>query len=170
MKPIVAITVLLLLGLAAPRAEAKSCSAFLKLKSYDIEAKTVEVKYTKGSQSRFFPKPEGSTTTTTKIPKKCSKRITKKNPTLPFKPTGGRMSVTQFRSNFSGKMLNETENPTWVSSEFDKLITDETTVCVLLRPSKKKGDPPELTTVYLPITDEERADIARMEAEAVDVE
>ena len=155
MRLILPVTVLFLVGLAAPRADAASCSAFVDIESYDVEAKTVTVKYTKGSQSRYFPKPEGSTTTTTKIPKKCSKRITKKNPTVPFKPTGGRMSVTQFRTNFSGKMLNDTEDPKWVSTEFDKLIADETTVLALLRPGRKKGDPPQLTTIYLPITDEE---------------
>ena len=142
----------------------------MDIKSYDLEAKTVEVKYTKGSQSRYFPKPEGSTSTTTKIPRKCSKRLTKKNTTLPFKPTGGRMSVTQFRSNFSSKMLNNTDDPKWVSGEFDKLIADETTVLALLRPGRKRGDPPQLTTIYLPITDEERAEIKRIESDAVDVD
>ena len=170
MRLIVPVMVVFLLGIAAPRAEAASCSVFIKVKSYDLEAKTVDVEYTRGSQSRYFPKPEGSTTTTTKIPKKCSKRITKKNPTLPFKPTGGRMSVTQFRTNFSGKMLNSIEDPKWVSGEFDKLIADETTVCAILRPSKRKGEPPQLTTIYLPITDEERAEIKRIEADAVDVD
>ncbi|HJO24608.1 MAG: hypothetical protein GY772_30035 [bacterium] len=170
MRSIVLVTVVFLIGLAAPRAEAASCSVFLEIKSYDVEAKTVEVKYTKGSQSRYFPKPEGSTTTTTKLPKKCSKRITKKNPTLPFKPTGGRMSVTQFRTNFSGKMLNNTDDPKWVTGEFDKLIASETTISAILRPSKRKNDPPQLTTIYLPITDEERAEIKRIEATAVDVD
>ncbi len=61
MRSIVLVTVVFLIGLAAPRAEAASCSVFLEIKSYDVEAKTVEVKYTKGSQSRYFPKPEGST-------------------------------------------------------------------------------------------------------------
>jgi len=170
MRLIVPVLVVFLLGIAAPRAEAASCSVFIKVKSYDLEAKTVDVEYTRGSQSRYFPKPEGSTTTTTKIPKKCSKRITKKNPTLPFKPTGGRMSVTQFRSNFSGKMLNNTEDPKWISGEFDKLIADETTVCAILRPSKRKGDTPKLTTIYMPITEEEKTEIKRIESDAVDVD
>ena len=173
MRFIVPVTVLLLLGLAAPRAEAqkaRSCSVFVEFKSYDAEAKTVAVKYVKGSQSRYFPKPEGSTTTTSKIPKKCSKRITKKNPTLPYKPTGGRMSVTQFRMNFFSKMLNDTDDPAWVPQEFDKLIANDTAVVAILRPSRVKGDPPQLTTIYLPISDEERADIKRLEAEAVDVD
>ena len=122
MRFIVPVTVLLLLGLAAPRAEAASCSVFVELKSYDAEAKTVAVEYVRGSQSRYFPKPEGSTTTSTKLPKKCSKRITKKNPTLPFKPTGGRMSVTQFRMNFFSKMLNDTDDPAWVPKEFEQML------------------------------------------------
>ena len=77
MRFIVPVTVLLLLGRAAPRAEAqkaRSCSVFVEFKSYDAEAKTVAVEYVRGSQARYFPKPEGSTTTSTKLPKKSQTR------------------------------------------------------------------------------------------------
>ena len=80
------------------------------------------------------------------------------------------MSVTQFRMNFFSKMLNDTDDPAWVPKEFDKLIANDTAVVAILRPSRVKGDPPQLTTIYLPISDEERADIKRLEAEAVDVD
>ena len=74
-----AIPVLLFLAfcLVGGQAQAKSCSSFVVIKSYDAGAKTAELEYTRGSQSKFFPKPEGANTDTTKIPKKCTKKVTR---------------------------------------------------------------------------------------------
>ncbi len=160
---------LLVIGLGAARAEAQSCSTFIAIKSFDAAAKTAKVIYKKGSERKFFPKPEGTPSDTSKIPKKCSKRITK-NTSLQVKPTGGRMSVTQLRSNFEGKMLNDTDDDAWLPAELAKLIEAKTVVLAVVRPGKKKTDPVALTTVYLPITDEEVAEIARIDAQAKDVE
>jgi hypothetical protein len=169
MKFVIPALAFLVLGLGAARAEAQSCSTFVTVKSYDASAKTAEVEFTRGSNSKFFPKPEGANTTTDKIPKKCSKRITR-NTTVKIKPTGGRMSVTQFRENFSGKMRNDTDDSSWVSTHLEKLIGDKTKVVAVLRPGKGKKDAPELTTIYLPITEEEKAEIARIDAQAQDVD
>jgi hypothetical protein len=80
------------------------------------------------------------------------------------------MSVTQFRENFSGKMRNDTDDSSWVSTHLEKLIGDKTKVVAVLRPGKGKKDAPELTTIYLPITEEEKAEIARIDAQAQDVD
>jgi len=160
---------LLSISLGALRAEAQSCSYFVVFKSYDAAAKTAEVEYEKGSERKFFPKPEGANTDTSKIPKKCSKRITRTT-TLQVKPTGGRMSVTQLRSNFEGKMLNDTEDDAWLPTELNKLIEAKTEVLAVLRPGRNKKDPVALTTIYLPITDAEIAEIARIDAQAEDVD
>lgn len=161
--------VLLAVGLVAGQARAASCSAFLTIKSYDAAKKTVEVDYEKGSQNKFFPRPEGSPTDTSKIPKSCTKKVTR-NSTLEIKPTGGRMTVTQIRSNFEGKMLNDTDDEAWLPGHLKKLIADKTTVVAVLRPGRKKNDPVELTTLYLPITDAELAEIARIDAQAEEME
>ena len=169
MRFILPVLAVLVLGLGAVRAEAQSCSTFVTFKSYDAAGKMAEVDYVKGSQSKYFPKPEGAGSDTTKIPKKCSKRITR-NTSVVVKPTGGRMTVTQFRQNFSGKMENDTDDSNWVKTNLEKLIADKTKVVAILRPGKGKKDPPEMTTIYLPITDEEKAEIARIEADAADVD
>jgi len=163
------IAALLVIGLGATRAEAQSCSYFVAFTAYDAAKKTVDVTYERGSQKKYFPKPEGAPSDTTKIPKKCSKRITR-DTTLKAKPTGGRMSVTQFRENFSGKMRNDLDDEGWFGPQIQQLITDKTAVVAIIRPARKKGDMPELTTIYLPITEEEKAEIARIDAEAKDVE
>lgn len=159
----------LILGLGATRAEAQSCSVFVAFTAYDEAGKTADVTYERGNQKKYFPKPEGSPSDTTKIPKKCAKKITR-NPTLKVKATGGRMSVTQFRANFTGKMQNDLENDGWFKPEIEKLIAGKTPVVAVVRPGRKKGDMPELTTVYLPISEEELAEIKRIEADATDVE
>ncbi len=156
-------------GFAASQAQAQSCSTFVQFQSYDAEEQTAEVKFTKGSNSRYFPKPEGSPSDSTKIPKKCTKRVTRKS-TVQIKPSGGRMTVTQLRMNFSGKMLNDLDDSGWVVGQLEKLISDKTKVVAVLRPAKSKKDPPELTTIYLPVTEEEIAEIARIDAQAQDVE
>ena len=47
---------------------------------------------------------------------------------------------------------------------------DKTKVVVVLRPGKGKKDAPEMTTIYMPITDEEKAEIARIDNQAKDVD
>jgi hypothetical protein len=161
--------VLLVLGLIAGRAEAQSCSNFIAIKSYDADSKTVEVSYEKGNQKKYFPKPEGTPADSTKIPKKCTSKVKRKK-SLIVKPTGGRMTVTQVRSNFDGKMLNDSEDATWLPKELEKLIAAKTPVVAVIRPGMKKTDSPTLTTIYLPITEAEIAEIARIDAQAKDVE
>lgn len=163
------LALLALVGLGAASAQAQSCSIFVVIKSYDADAKTAELSFERGSQKKFFPRPEGANTDTTKIPKKCSKRVTR-NPVVNVKPTGGRMSVTQFRENFTGKMRNDLDDSSWVTSNLEKLIADKTKVVAILRPAKAKKDPATLTTIYMPITEEEIAEIARIDRQAEDVE
>ena len=165
---IIVLTILFAL-LAVSEAQAKSCSTFAGIVSQGADGKSVKLKILKGSESKFFPKPDGANTSTDKIPKKCSKKITR-NTTVKVKPTGGRMTVTQFRENFSGKMRNDTDDSSWVPTNLQKLIDDKTKVVGLLRPGKGKKDAPELTTLYLPITDEEKAEIARIDGQAEDVD
>lgn len=169
MRFVIPAMVFLVLGLGAARAEAQSCSSFIVIKSYDAASKTVEVSYEKGNQKQYFPRPEGAPTDTSKIPKQCASKV-KRITSLAVKPTGGRLTVTQVRSNFDGKMLNDTDDSAWLPAELKKLIEAKTSVVAVMRPGKKKSDPVSLTTVYLPITDEERAEIARIDAEAEDVE
>ncbi len=79
------------------------------------------------------------------------------------------MSVTQVRSNFEGKMLNDTDDPNWVPGKLKELIAAKTQVVIVLRPGMGKDSPLGVTTLYLPITDEERAEIERIEKQAEDV-
>jgi hypothetical protein len=169
MRFVVPFFVLLAIALGAASAQAQSCSVFMEIQSYDAKAETAEVNYTRGSQSKFFPRPEGSPSDTTKIPKKCSKKVTKST-TVAVKPTGGRMTVTQLRMNYSGKMLNDIDDATWVPKQLEKLIADKTTVVGVLRPAKARGDAPDLTTIYLPASEEDLAEIKRIEDRAEDVE
>lgn len=158
--------------LAAAGAQAKSCSSFVIIKNFDAEKSMVKVSYERGNEKRFFPKTEGANTDTTKIPTRCKKRTTSKHPDLVVKPTGGRMNVTQIRSNFYGTMLNKghLEDPAWLPAQLEKLATDKTEVMAIMRPGRKDDDPPVLTTIYLPITDEEKAEIARLNAQAEEVD
>ncbi len=156
------------LCLGASQAQAKSCSSFAVIKAFDAEASTIEVEWEKGKQRKYFPKPEGTPTDTSKIPKKCSRKVLKQT-TLNVKATGGRLSVTQIRTNFEGKMLNDTDDKAWLPGKLQQLIADKTKVVVVLRPGMKRTDTPNVTTVYLPITDEELAEIKRLEDQATDV-
>ena len=169
MKLLIPAIALLAVSFGAARAEAQSCSTFVLIQSYDAAGSLAEVKYGRGSQKKYFPKPEGANTDTTKIPKKCSKRDMRLT-SVKVKASGGRMSVTQFRENFSGKMRNDLDDSNWVATNLQKLIDDKTQVVAILRPARKKGDPGEMTTIYMPINDEGRAEIARIEAQAEDVE
>ncbi|NQZ99585.1 MAG: hypothetical protein HRU01_24005 [Myxococcales bacterium] len=154
------------LFIGASAAEAASCMTFAKIKKYDADAKKIEIASAKGSERRYFPKPEGSTGS--KLPRKCSRKLLK-NPVYDVKPTGGRMSVTQIRMNFSGKMVNDTDDPAWLPAKLQELIDGKTTVVVLIRPGLGKDAPLGLTTIYLPITDEEKAEIQRLNDQAEDV-
>jgi hypothetical protein len=156
------------LCLASAQAQAASCSSFAVIKSYDSASSTVEVDYGKGSMSKYFPRPEGSPTDSTKIPKACTRRVTRTT-SLAVKATGGRMTVTQIRSNFEGKMLNDTGDTSWLPAELKKLIEGKTEVVIVVRPGLGKDAPLGITTLYLPITDAERAEIERIEKQAEDL-
>ena len=147
---------------------AGSCSGFAVIKSYDEATGTATIKYVKGRESSFFPKTEGAVNNS-KIPKKCRGKVKKKT-TLKVTPRGGRMTVTQVRANFSGKMLNDTEDPSWVPGEINKLVEEKTKVVVLVRQGLGKDAPYGITTVYLPITQEERDEIARLNAVGEDID
>jgi hypothetical protein len=159
---------LLALCLGSTQAEAASCSSFAVIKAFDADANTVEISYEKGKLATFFPRPEGASQERSMIPKGCRGKI-KKTTTLVVKPTGGRMTVTQVRSNFEGKMLNDTEDPAWLPAQLNQLIANQEPVVVVIRPGMGKDAPLGITTVYLPITEEELAEIARQEAEAEDI-
>ena len=152
---------------APSNAFAKSCALFAVVEAYDEAAHTVKLKFKKSSQRKFFPRPDTGGSTPSKLPKKCKGKV-KKQGTYPVKETGGRMSVTQVRMNLSGKMLNDTEDPTWFKPQIDKLVVDKTLVAVLIRPGMNKERTLELTTIYLPITEEELKEIERMESQVVD--
>ena len=159
---------ILALGIGSTQAQAASCSSFAVIKSYDAAAKTVEISHEKGNLGKFFPRPEGDTQSGSRIPKGCKGKV-KKATNLVVKPTGGRLTVTQLRSNFDGKMLNDTEDPAWLPAQLEKLIADETTVVVVIRPGMGKDAPLGITTIYLPITEEELAEIKRQETEGEDL-
>jgi hypothetical protein len=138
-----------LLALGAARADAASCSAFVV--------------------SKFFPKPEGSPRDSTKIPASCKGNVTKSTD-LQVKGTGGRMSVTQVRTNFEGKMLNNLDDPAWLPAKLDELIKAKTQVVLIVRPGMAKNAPLGVTTLYLPAGPDDLAEIKRLEDLAEDVE
>lgn len=155
---------------AAPgEAGARSCSTFAKIQAYDADGKRIKVNYEKGNVRRFFPRPEGAPRDTQKVPNACRRSVIR-NDVLHVKETGGRLSITQVRSNFEGRMLNDTDDPAWFSNQMKKLIENETEVVLVIRPGMKDDDPLEASTIYLPITDEEKAEIKRLEDQAEDVE
>jgi hypothetical protein len=143
-----------------------SCATFATFKSYDPTEQRVVLKFQKGNQRKYFPKPDGSPNMN-KLPKKCSGKI-KKLGTFPVKPLGGRMTITQVRSNVDGKMLNDTEDATWLPGVINKLVADKTQVAVVIRQGMTKDSPYGVTTIYMPVTQEELDDIKRLEAQAVD--
>lgn len=156
------------LGVAG-QADAASCSAFAVIKSYDAAKSTVEVSYETGSQSKFFPKPEGAPRDSTKIPASCKGNVTKEK-SLVVKGTGGKMSVTQVRTNFEGKMLNDVDDAKWLPAKLDELVKGKTQVVLIIRPGLAKGSPLAITTLYLPAGPEDLAEIKRLEDQAEDVE
>ena len=168
MRFVIPVVVFVALCLGSAQADAASCSTFAVIKAYDADAKKVEVSFEKGDQRKFFPKPEGTPKDSSKIPEECRRKV-RREKSFVVKPTGGRMSVTQVRSNFHGKMLNDTEDPAWLPTQLKKLIADKTLVVVVIRPGIGKNAPLGITTIYLPITDEELAEIKRIEKDAEDI-
>lgn len=155
------------LGLGASVANAASCSAFAIFKSYDAATGMAKVKFVKGKTSKFFPRVEGASGEINKVPKSCRRSVTKEDQFL-IKETGGRMSITQFRMNFSGKMMNDVDDDTWVRTHLQPLIKEKTMVLVSIRPGLGKDAPLGITTIYLPITPEEEKEIERLNAQAED--
>jgi len=167
MRLVIPLFALVGLVFASVQAEAKSCSSFAVIKSYDAEANTVDVEYKKGRTSKYFPKPEGTPKDSSKIPNSCKGKVLKTT-SLVVKPTGGRMTVTQVRSNFEGKMQNDTDDPAWLPAKLQELIDAKTQVVIVVRPGMGKDAPLGVTTVYLPITEEEKAEIQKIEDDAED--
>src|SRR5262245_39153197 len=157
------------LALGAARADAASCSAFVVIKSFDPKASTINVDYGNGSVSKYFPKPEGSPGDSTKIPSSCKGNVTKSKD-LVVKGTGGRMSATQVRTNFEGKMLNNLDDANWLPAKLAELIKAKTQVVLIIRPGMAKNAPLGVTTLYLPAGPEDLAEIKRLEDQAEDVE
>lgn len=159
--------------LVATTADARSCSTFAKIEAFDTETSMMTLKVTKGNSQKFFPKPEGSGTGNSKIPKKCKTRILKKG-SFEVRTTGGRLKLTQIRSNFNDNMLNNPDDSKWVGAELDKLIADKTKVVVVLRPimgaKDKKKAPHWVSTIYMPITQPELDEIARLDAQGQDID
>ncbi len=153
---------------AASQAQAASCSSFVIIKSFDAGSSTVELEHTKGKTRKFFPKPEGTPTGPSKIPSKCKRKITKKT-NFPVKATGGRLSMTQIRSNFEGKMQNDADDESWLGKKLQELVDGKTKVVAVFREGIGKDAPVGITTLYLPITDEEKVEIKRLEDLAEDV-
>ena len=168
MRFVIPIVVFVALCLGSAQAgAASSCSAFAVIKSYDADAKTVELTFGKGKERKFFPKPEG-TPKTSKLQDRCKRKVTK-SPSFVVKPTGGKMTMTQVRSNFEAKVLNDLDDPAWLPAQFKQLIEAKTQVVVVIRPGVGKDAPLGVTTIYLPITEEEKAEIKRIDDEAKDV-
>jgi hypothetical protein len=161
-----ALMILAYFAAAAP-AEAASCSSFATIKAYSAENSAVKVAWKKGKVKKYFPKPEGATGD--KTPPGCKGKVVRET-TLQVKSTGGRLSMTQIRSNFEGKMLNDTSDDAWLGKQLEKLVADKTQVVIVVRPGLGKDAPIGITTIYLPITDPELAEIKRLEGQAEDIE
>jgi hypothetical protein len=168
MRFVIPIVVFVALCLGSAQADAaSSCSAFAVIKAYDADAKTVELSFGKGKERKYFPKPEG-TPKTSKIQDKCKRKVTR-NSSFLVKPTGGKLSVTQVRSNFEAKVVNDLDDPAWLPAQLKQLIEAKTQVVVVIRPGIGKDAPLGVTTIYLPITEEEKAEIKRIDDQAEDI-
>jgi hypothetical protein len=160
--------------LAASQADAQSCSSFIVIKGYDAAGSTVEVDHDKGNLRKFFPKPEGAPSDTTKIPGSCKSKVTKESK-LGVKSTGGRMSITQVRTNFLGNMQNppdasDEESKKWFADKMQELIGAKTQVVAVIRPGMGANkDDLNITTIYLPADEADLAEIKRLEAQAEDM-
>lgn len=159
-----------LLALAST-ADAQSCATFAVIESYDAENSAITLKIEKGNQQKFFPKTEGAPNTS-KIPKKCKRKVLKQGD-FPVLATGGRMRITQIRENYSGKMLNDIEDPNWLPTHMTGLVESKDKVVVVLRPppgQKGKDAIYNVSTIYMPVTQAELDEIARLNAQAEDIE
>ncbi len=159
----------ILVLLAASTAHAgSSCSVFAKVTGFDDASTSITLKRDKGSEAKYFPKTDGAPATS-KIPKGCKGNIWRQK-SFEVKPTGGRMTITQIRSNFSGKMLNDVDDETWLPAKMKELVKSGDTLVVILRqpPGSDRRDPYAVTTIYMPITDEELKEIERLNAQAED--
>ena len=163
-----ALMILAYFAAAAP-AEAASCSSFATIKAYSAERSAVKIAWKKGKVNKFFPKPEGTPADSSKVPAPCKGKVVR-NTTLGVKASGGRLSMTQVRSNFEGKMLNDADDEAWLGKKLKQLAADKTEVVIVVRPGMGKDDPVSLTTIYLPVTDPELAEIKRLEDQAEDIE
>jgi hypothetical protein len=168
MRFVIPIVVFVALCLGSAQADAaSSCSAFAVIKAYDADAKTVELSFGKGKERKYFPKPEG-TPKTSKIQDKCKRKVTR-NSSFLVKPTGGKLSVTQVRSNFEARVVNDLDDPAWLPAQLKQLIEAKTQVVVVIRAGIGKDAPLGVTTIYLPITEEEKAEIKRIDDQAEDI-
>ena len=167
MRFVIPVVVFVALCLGSAQADAASCSAFAVIKSYDADASTVALTFGKGKERKFFPKPEG-TPKTSKLQDRCKRKVTK-SPSFVVKPTGGKMTMTQVRSNFEARVLNDTEDPAWFPAKLKELIEGKTQVVVVIRPGVGKDAPLGVTTIYLPITEEEKTEIKRIDDQAEDI-
>jgi hypothetical protein len=163
-----ALMILAYFAAAAP-AEAASCSSFATIKAYSAEKSAVKIAWKKGKVNKFFPKPEGTPADSSKVPAPCKGKVVR-NTTLKVKASGGRLSMTQVRSNFEGKMLNDADDEAWLGKKLEQLAADKTEVVIVVRPGVGKDSSLNLTTVYLPVTDPELAEIKRLEDQAEDIE
>ena len=57
----------------------------------------------------------------------------------------------------------------WLGKKLDELIANKTEVVLVIRPGMGKDAPLGVTTLYLPITDEEKAEIERLENQAEEI-
>jgi hypothetical protein len=160
--------------LTAGEASAQSCSSFVVIKSYDAASSSIEVDHDKGNMRKFFPKPEGAPSDTTKIPGSCKSKVTKESQ-LKVKATGGRMSITQVRTNFLGNMQNppdasDAESQQWFDAKMQELVSGKTQVVAVIRPGMGADkDSFTVTTIYLPANEADLAEIKRLEAQAEDL-
>jgi hypothetical protein len=67
-------------------------------------------------------------------------------------------------------MLNDTDDPKWLPAKLDELIKNKTEVVLIIREGMAKNSPLGITTLYLPATDADLAEIKRLENQAQDVE
>ena len=158
----IAVLMFVALFFGAAQAQAASCSSFVVIKSYDADANTIEVDHEKGKMRKYFPKPSGTPSGPSKIPSSCKRKITKQT-SLVVKATGGRLSMTQIRSNLDGKMLNDADDPAWLPAKLKEIIDGKVQVVSVIRAGMGKDAPLGVTTIYMPITEEEKTEITRRE-------
>ena len=98
------------LGVAS-QADAASCSAFVTIKSFDARSQHRRGGLRQRQHEQVLPEAGGRADRhDASSPPTCKANVTKTK-SLQVKGTGGKMSVTQVRTNFEGKMLNDVERP-----------------------------------------------------------